>query len=63
MAKFIVKQSSPENTPEEDIMYVIETPSVDRVKMKKSDVEKHIESIDFQTEQLEILLGSLPAHP
>lgn len=46
MTKPTVTLSSPENTPEEEKIYVLEYPSTSRIKVRYVDLEKEIENID-----------------
>ena len=47
-----VKLSSDKNTPDEFKVFVIETPAVDRVKMRLKDVTNKIAYIDEHTTNL-----------
>lgn len=44
--KFIVKLNSPIDTPENDKIYVIEYKSIDRIKVRKKDVDKELENLN-----------------
>lgn len=54
MAKLNIKLNSPKDTPEDEKVYVIEYPVVDavnRVKVRKQDIERELAQIDVELTQ------------
>lgn len=48
-----VIKNSPEGTPDDEIMFVIEYPEVSRIKMRKVDVEREIKSLTDEVKHKE----------
>ena len=46
MSKPKIIKSSPEGTPEEEIIYILELPATSRIKFRKIDLETEIVQID-----------------
>lgn len=51
--KPIIKLSSPQDTPEEEKIYVLELPSTSRIKFRKSDIEKEKKQLEKEITQKE----------
>ena len=52
----MIKISSPKDTPKEDILFVIEEPTVSRVKYRYVDIEKEINQL---TNEKNIILSRI----
>ena len=52
----MIKISSPKDTPKEDILFVIEEPTVSRVKYRYVDIEKEISQL---TNEKSIILSRI----
>lgn len=50
MAKDKIKiiKSSPEGTPDDEVIYVLELPTTSRIKFRKKDLEKEVLQIDTE---------------